>query len=179
MPQKNSDSDEILVEQFQSGNLSALPKLVKRWHKEFCNKAYWLTKDSDLSKDIAQDCWKIIINKIQDLKDPKSFRSWAFRIVYSKSLDALRENQRKRTELKTYGLSRVEVEEEPIDNSDLKKNLLKKISELPEQQQVVLKLFYTEDYSLREIGKILNISVGTAKSRLFHAREKLKTTIKK
>jgi RNA polymerase sigma factor (sigma-70 family) len=179
MPQNNSDSDDTLVEEFQSGNLSALPNLVKRWHKEFCNKAYWLTKDSDLSKDIAQDCWNIILNKIQDLQDPKSFRSWAFRIVYSRSLDALRENQRKQTELKSYGLSRAEVEEEPIDTSDLKKELLKKISELPQRQQVVLKLFYTEDYSLQEIGKILNISVGTAKSRLFHAREKLKTTIKK
>ncbi len=179
MPQNSSDTDAILIEQFQSGNLSALPNLVKRWHKEFCKKAYWLTKDKDLSKDIAQDCWKIIIDKIADLKDPKSFGGWALRIVYSKSLDALRANQRKRNELKSYGLSQVEVEEETVDDSDLKKRLLKKISELPEHQQIVLKLFYTENYSLKKISKLLDISIGTAKSRLFHAREKLKTTIKK
>jgi RNA polymerase sigma-70 factor (ECF subfamily) len=138
-----------------------------------------LTKDSDLSKDIAQDCWKLIIDKIEDLKDPKSFKSWAFRIVYSKSLDALRHNQRKRNELQSYGYNQSEVEEDPIDNSDLQMNLLKQINELPEAQQVVLKLFYVEDYSLKEIGKLLNISVGTAKSRLFHAREKLKMNFKK
>ncbi len=175
----DSTIDTLLVRQYQSGDRSALPKLVKRWHKEFCNKAYWLTKDSDLSKDIAQDCWKIIIAKIEDLKDPKSFKSWAFRIVYSKSLDALRENQRKRIELQSYGFNQTEEEEEPIDNSDLKKNLLKAIEQLPKQQQTVLKLFYAEDYSLKEIGQFLDISIGTAKSRLFHAREKLKTIIKK
>jgi len=46
------------------------------------------------------------------------------------------------------------------------------------QQQMVIKLFYTEEYSLKEISKTLNISVGTTKSRLFHAREKLKQILK-
>lgn len=179
MSSNNSDSDETLVLQIQSGNYKALPELVKRWHKEFCDKAYWLTKDSELSKDIAQDCWKIIIDKIDDLKDPKSFRSWALRIVYSKSLDVLRANQRNRNELQTYAYNQTDVEEVEVDNSDLKKKLIRAINELPEQQQMVIKLFYVEDYSLKDIGALLNISVGTAKSRLFHAREKLKLNIKK
>lgn len=174
----NSDSDEKLVRQLQSGDMKALPQLVKRWHKDFCTKAYWLTKDPDLSKDIAQDCWRIIIDKIADLKDPKNFKSWAFRIVYSKSFDALRDIQRKRNELQWYAYSQTEVEEEPSDDSELKKKLLKQIKALPEHQQTVIRLFYVEDYSLKEIGKLLNISVGTAKSRLFHARETLKTKIK-
>ena len=72
-----------------------------------------------------------------------------------------------------------DTDEEIIDNSDLKKKLIKAINGLPEQQQMVIKLFYVENYSLKQIGKLLNISVGTAKSRLFHARENLKLNIKK
>ena len=56
--------------------------------------------------------------------------------------------------------------------------LLKAIKKLPEQQQIVIRLFYVEDYTLKEISEILNISIGTAKSRLFHAREKLKLILK-
>ncbi len=52
------------------------------------------------------------------------------------------------------------------------------IKSLPNNQQIVLRLFYTQEYSLLEIGNILDISVGTVKSRLFHAREKLKTILK-
>ena len=56
--------------------------------------------------------------------------------------------------------------------------MLRAIKSLPENHQMVLNLFYVEDYSLTQIGDILDISIGTAKSRLFHAREKLKRLIK-
>lgn len=65
---KEKTLDGILVQEFQSGNKKALTKLVKRWHKTFCEKAYWIVKDADVAKDIAQDSWRVIINKIEDLK---------------------------------------------------------------------------------------------------------------
>jgi RNA polymerase sigma factor (sigma-70 family) len=49
---------------------------------------------------------------------------------------------------------------------------------LPRNQKMIMKLFYIEDYSLIQISEALHISVGTAKSRLFHAREKLKKSLK-
>jgi RNA polymerase sigma factor (sigma-70 family) len=57
--------------------------------------------------------------------------------------------------------------------------LLRAIPELTNDQQQVLRLFYTENYALNEISEMLNISVGTVKSKLFHAKEKLKTILKK
>lgn len=177
MRKSSSDSDEYIVLQVQSGNVQALPELVKRWHKQFCYKAYWLTKNSEASKDIAQDCWKIIIDKIGDLKTPKSFGSWSLRIVYSKSLDWLRAEQRNRFEMDSYAHFQ-KITEEPIsENEERHRLLLKAVAKLPEPQRMVIHLFYVEDYSLNEIGNILNISIGTAKSRLFHAREKLKQTL--
>lgn len=56
--------------------------------------------------------------------------------------------------------------------------LLRAIPELTNDLQQVLYLFYTDNYALNEISEILNISVGTVKSRLFHARGKLKTIFK-
>lgn len=56
--------------------------------------------------------------------------------------------------------------------------LQKEILTLPENQQVVLRLFYTEGYSLNQIRGILEIAIGTVKSRLFHGMEKLKTIFK-
>ena len=170
--------DAELVIQFQSGNANALTELVKRWHKRFCEKAYWILKDADQSKDVAQDSWKTIMAKIKDLKDPSSFGGWAMRIVYSKSLDAIRERNRIRVKQGNYAKEQP-VKTEPVeDNSQLKLELLKAIKELSVNHQMVIKLFYVEDYSLNQISYLLNISVGTAKSRLFHAREKLKLILK-
>lgn len=170
--------DGELVLQFQSGNKQALAQLVKRWHKTFCEKAYWLVKDTDVAKDIAQDSWQIIISKINQLKDPYSFRSWASRIVYTKSLDWLKANKRKQNHLEYYKYEQEVDNLETKDNESIKAQLLKTIKTLPKHQQMVIKLFYVQDYSLKEISSVLNISVGTTKSRLFHAREKLKQILK-
>ena len=178
MNDNNKVVDGLLVLQYQSGNDKALPLLVKRWHKKFCSKAYWITKDADVSKDIAQESWRLIMNKLQSLKDPNSFGGWALTIVYRKAIDWIRTHKKEDEKLHEYYNDRVIDEHEPNDNEHLKKELLKAIKSLPENQQLVINLFYVEDYTLKEISEILNISAGTVKSRLFHAREKLKKSIK-
>ncbi|TGV00294.1 RNA polymerase sigma factor [Flavivirga rizhaonensis] len=170
--------DKQLVLDYQSGNKKALVFLVKRWHKLFCKKAFYILKDADAAKDIAQDSWKTIIDKINHLKNPESFGSWALRIVYTKSLNSIKTNNKNRNELENYKYEQDILDVNEDDNEQLKKKLLQTVKKLPENQQVVIKLFYVEDYSLKEISDLLNISVGTAKSRLFHAREKLKLTLK-
>ena len=52
---KEAIIDGNLVLEYQSGNVKALATLVKRRHKQFCEKAFWILKDADLAKDIAQD----------------------------------------------------------------------------------------------------------------------------
>ncbi|WP_298553512.1 RNA polymerase sigma factor [uncultured Algibacter sp.] len=178
MKKKKLDSDLVLA--FQSGDKSALNQLVKKWHKTFCEKAYWLVKDADVAKDIAQDSWTVIINRIEALNKPESFGSWALRIVCNNAIDWLNKNkrQKKHKEQIKYEQETVAIQK-PLDtNSEIKLKLLEAFKQLPKHQQVVVKLFYTESYSLKEISVMLNISVGTAKSRLFHAREKLKQLLK-
>ena len=171
-------SDAKLVAAFQSGDKKALATLVKRWHLTFCKKAYWIVKDADLSKDIAQETWQTIIVKIDTLKDTSSFGSWALRIVYSTSLDVLRTKNSERFKQEEYVKNQEVIVEDVNENTILKRKLLLAIQDLPEQQQQVIKLFYVEEYALKEISKALDISLGTAKSRLFYAREKLKTILK-
>ncbi|GAA4810558.1 RNA polymerase sigma factor [Litoribaculum gwangyangense] len=171
--------DSKLVLEYQSGNIYAFNLLVKNWHKTFCEKAFWLVKDADVAKDIAQDSWKTIIERISHLKNPESFGSWALRIVYTKSLDWLNTNKQNYRCLQYLEHNQKTINDEVIsDNEKLKKNLLVAIKKLPETQQTVIRLFYLEDYSLKQISDILKISIGTAKSRLFHAREKLKQNLK-
>ncbi len=166
--------DEKLVKAYKAGDKKALAALVKRWHKLFCDKAHWLVKDKDAAKDIAQDSWTIIINKIDGLKEPKQFKYWAYRIVCNKSTDWLRLQSKAYKHSIGYD---VEIESNAIEyseNEHLKKALLIAINELPKDQKTVVRLFYIESYNLKQISDLLVISLGTAKSRLFYAREKLK-----
>lgn len=178
MNKKQRIIDGKLVLDYLSGNDKALALLVKRWHKKFCSKAYWLLKDATISKDIAQDSWKTIIDKIDTLKDPNSFGSWALRIVYSKSLDWIKNANKAKQKQEAYNYQQSIYDNDESENVIIKKELLKAVQSLPQHQQMVIRLFYVEDYSLKQISAILNISIGTTKSRLFHAREKLKLILK-
>jgi len=168
--------DGLLVLQYRTGNKKALSQLVKRHHKNMCAQAYWYTKNSDVSEDIVQDCWGIIMNKLEGLREPNSFGSWALRIVTRKSLDYVNRNAKQVKQRKTETF--VDDDESDGFNEDKRQDVRNAIARLPEEQQIVLRLFYTQEYALKEISEILEISVGTVKSRLFHAREKLKTILK-
>jgi RNA polymerase sigma-70 factor (ECF subfamily) len=179
---RNSDKivDSLLVLQCQSGNKKAASLLVKRWHKKLCRQANWYVKDSDVSKDIVQDSWTVIFNKIHNIKDSNRFGSWVLSIITRKSIDWLRKNKREVKSLeKYYTDSTSTIDYSSIDSSIDKLKVLRiEIKKLPCEQQAVLHLFYLETYSIREIADILQLPVGTVKSRLFNAREKLKLIVK-
>lgn len=170
--------DGALVLDFQSGNDQVLPILVERWHRIFCRKAYWITKDADAAKDIAQDSWRTIILKLKDLKEVNSFGSWAQMIVHRKAIDWTKAHQRERKILNELSKEPQIIETVSEEREQLKLKIVQAVKDLPANHQMVIKLFYVEAYSLKEISELLNIGVGTAKSRLFHAREKLKTILK-
>ncbi len=169
--------DALLVLQYRSGNKRALGLLVKRHHQKLCRHAYWYTRDIEVSKDIVQDCWGVIIAKIPTLKDPNTFGSWAMRIVTRKSLDFLNRTKSNREKLKAFRPDTIAADGEGETATKITE-LQKAMVKLSENQRIVLRLFYTEEYSLKEISTILDISEGTVKSRLFHAREKLKSILK-
>ena len=70
MNKKRSIQDAQLIINYQSGNKRSLSELVKRWHREFCSTSYWIVKDADVAKDIAQDSWKVYYREDRCLKRP-------------------------------------------------------------------------------------------------------------
>ncbi len=182
--------DGFLVLQYRNGNKRALSLLVKRWHPKLCKHAFWYVKDMEAAKDIAQEGWQIILKKINNLKDVNSFGSWALVIVHRKALDYLRRQQKTSEKLRQlHHESKIDDTTRDIDTTGDSSHdfatdtttevIMRSIEKLPDNQQIVLKLFYVEAYSILEICNILEVSKGTVKSRLFYAREKLKLILKK
>ncbi len=168
--------DGLLFLQYRSGNKKALNELAKRYHDKMLAKAYWYSKDEDVSFDIVQETWKKVLTRSHQLKDPNKFGAWVLQIVARKSIDYLKKNRREREEIKKVQLTNSSQQSAETDPRLPK--LGDAIFKLPEEQQMVLRLFYREAYSIKEISSMLEISPGTVKSRLYHAREKLRTLLK-
>ncbi|TVZ54782.1 RNA polymerase sigma-70 factor (ECF subfamily) [Lutibacter sp. Hel_I_33_5] len=183
MKPNNKFSDKELILKYKSGDKLAVSLLVKKWHLHFCRLAFWYVKDADVAKDVAQESWTIILNKISTLEQPEKFKPWAISIVNRKAIDFLRKEKSNQNKLEKYYSENTQRNRgEGNDDGELNqyhKKIREEINKLSNHHQQVITLFYREEYTLKEISEILDISVGTAKSRLFHAREKLKSILKK
>jgi RNA polymerase sigma factor (sigma-70 family) len=178
---KNTDKifDEWLVLQYRSGHNKALSLLAKRWNQKIIRQAYWHTQNLDASKDIAQESWYVIVRRINGLRDPQRFGVWALSITSKKSIDWIRKNQKERKQEEDKRNAQEELNSSKDETVQEKIDIIRKaMKNLPDDHRMVLSLFYTESYSLKEISKIMRIPQGTVKSRLFNAREKLKNFIK-
>ena len=169
--------DGLLVQQFIHGDRKAIDLLFKRWNKRVLAYVFRMVIDREKAKDITQEVWIVAISKIHKLNHPNKIGSWLLSIAHNKCIDSIRTNK------VIYEFSdQYDTEEIPC-NKDEKKNQVNKlrisIRQLKKQDQQILNLFYLEGMNIHEISEILLISVGTVKSRLFNARERLKKIIKK
>lgn len=178
MSKTDQATDSLLINQYLAGDKAVLPILVKRYHKQFCEKAYWVTKDKVLAKDVAQESWIVIMSKLEMLQQASSFKRWAFRIVYTKAIDTLKKRQKETEVFLSKNTATDDDHKATEDQEQKQKLLLDAIQKLPKQKQDIVRLFYSEEYSVAEISSFLDIPKGTVKSRLFKAREKLKTILK-
>ncbi|MHC4983566.1 MAG: RNA polymerase sigma factor [Planctomycetota bacterium] len=167
--------DELLVMRCQDGEAAALDELVGRWQRSLWAYARRLTGDDASAWDAVQEAWLGIVRGIGRLDDPARFRPWAFRILTNKCADEIRRRMRSRRLFE-----RIDRDAEPKTRpagaaaSGRVEILKAALRLLPGEQRAILSLRYAEDFSTAEIADVLGIPEGTVKSRLHHARNRLK-----
>ena len=159
--------NQLLVMAAQDGNPAALEKLVSLWQKKLWQYVFRLTADVHASWDITQQCWLDVLKGLKKLNDPKNFKAWAYRIATNRTIDWLKNKNKKRH----IELESIEADSNQKDNDLQVKELVRK---LKNESRVILSLHYFEQLSISEISIALNIPPGTVKSRLFTARDELK-----
>ena len=108
------------------------------------------------------------------LNDPAKFPAWAFGILHRKCVDQIRRNQRSRRHFEPY-TDLNELAGEAMSEEHFALN--QAFSNLKPDHRIVALLYFQEGLTHPEIAEALSIPAGTAKSRLFHARQKLKAAL--
>jgi RNA polymerase sigma-70 factor, ECF subfamily len=190
LKQSNPDNEVILIADAVKGNLDAFNQLVLKYQDMVYGHAYALVGDPDTADDITQECFlKAFKNLVQF--HGGSFRAWLMRIVTNTSYDLLRGFNKHPTQplfpADEYGEELESISwiadpeagvETTFDRRETSKRLLRALDELPTNYRSVLTLvdLYELDYS--EAMQILNIPIGTVKSRLARARLQMQTKMK-
>lgn len=185
-------TDEQLINMSVKGDTSAFGVLVERYQ----NKAYAISikivQNHDDTLDCVQDSFIKAFRSLSSFNFQSSFNTWLYRIVTNTSLDLLRKNKKYQSNIPIEKpLSGdddddyfIQIEDQKADveniaeSNETVKAVREAISQLSEDLKKVILLFEIEQFSLIEVSEILNIPVGTVKSRLFRAREKLAILLK-
>lgn len=128
-------------------------------------------KNEDDAKDVFQEAFVIVFQKIHQYKFEGSFEGWIKRIFINKLIEALKKRQKEYIFLDV-----VEVENQTEDEIEIEQNhiphekLLEYIRDLPDQYRMVFNLYIFEKFKHKEIAEMLNISEGTSKSNLNRAK---------
>ncbi len=170
--------DELLVLRCQEGDSKAFEELVGRWQPRLWRYARQFTGDHDAAWDSVQNTWIAIIGAIERLEDPARFRQWAYRIVSHKCADWRRRQKREQNLSQKHAeqTSRLFNQRDVQDETD---RVHRGLAQLPDDVRALLTLRYLEDFSTAEIAEILSIPQGTVKSRLWHARNRLKDILQR
>lgn len=163
--------DAILASQCAEGNEMARERL----YKEYAARVYMLCVryigDGDLAKDLMQDCFIRVFDNIRKFDSSKaSLRTWISHITVNYIIDYLRKNRK---------LSFVSIDEHTFDIPEPEKDdfikvpqeaIFEMITKLPDTKRIIFNMYCLENYSHKEIARILGIKEKTSSSILYKAR---------
>jgi len=162
--------EDLLVLAAQDGDRQAFAHLFRAYHAPLARFAFRLCGDEQLAIDAVQESWISLSRTLRTLDDPRAFRLWAYKTVRWRTIDLLR-RQGARTEPLSDDLPIEETMEQQIATGDQVNRFMKG---LPRAEKVALTLFYLHEMTLAEIASVEGVPVGTVKSRLNRARERLR-----
>ncbi len=149
------------------GRQQSFAALVRLTGQRLYAHARRLTDNSETARDVVQDAWTAIARGLAGLRDDRAFVPWAMAIVTRAAARDLHGRIRARETVVDYARQQAEPNALPPD-------LREAIAELPPDQRTVLTLFYLDGLSVDEVATALVIPPGTVKTRLMHARNRLR-----
>jgi RNA polymerase sigma factor (sigma-70 family) len=172
-PEQRAKEDELLVIRCQLGERSAFDELTERWHSPLWKYVRRQTGEDDAAKDVAQDVWLRVLRGIGRLRDGSRLRPWLFGIARRTLMDRLR-YQYAAPLSSDIDLADLAADETLDALEDEVGAMEHELARLPATEREVLTLFYLRELSLAEVAEVLDVPVGTVKSRLFRARRLLR-----
>lgn len=171
------EDEELLVVLVQNGDVGAFEKLLMRVHKPLRSYVTKLVGES-MAEDILQEISLRIYQQIRFLREPKAFRAWVYRIATRIALVHLKREKRwRKLETDSDVINAISTITSPRQD-ELESELLSMVDRVSPASRTVLLLHYQQHLSLEETAAILDIPLGTAKSRLSYGVATLRDFLK-
>ncbi len=180
-------SDEELIERFQNGDLYAFDLIVKRYKNQLLNFVYRFLGNAEEAEDLVQETFLRVYRNRKAYQKVAKFSTWIYTIAGNLAKTELRKRKRR----KFFSISDLGYNEKDYDISDeaynpekdvdgrMKEEIIhREIEDLSPKFREVIILRDVQQLSYEEISQIVNIPLGTVKSRVNRGRLKLQEKLK-
>ncbi len=180
-------SDEQLIARFQNGDKNAYVELVNRYRDRLINFVYNYIGDFEISQDIVQDTMVKLYQKKHYYKEINKFSTWLYTIAKNLAFTEFRKKKQRKVTL----FSQINKDDKPYDvpakqpdidqeiESEITNRIIRKaINGLPEKFKEVVNMRDIDGLSYEEISCIIEVPIGTVKSRINRARLQLQVELK-
>ncbi len=174
-------TENQLVEELRSGSLEALGLLYDRYQHMVYRTAIAITGDSEAANDLLQDVFLRLYRFADHIDSKRPLEPWLYRMTANLSYTWVKRNHRWYQPLEDLadwlvgGESNVPLSQ--VESQDDWHLVQQAVLDLPLPQRIVVVLYYLNDLSIQEIAEILEVPVGTVKSRLHYGRHALKKNL--
>ena len=180
-------SDRVLLNNYLSGDRSAISELIERHSQRVRSYIGMMVKDDDVANDIFQETFIKAVKVIDEGRytDSGKFLSWVLRIAHNRVLDYFRREKSSRQlneseagydVLGTLRFAEPNAEDRLV-HSEIENSVRQLIDLLPEEQQEVVRLRYYSKLSFAEIAEQTEVSINTALGRMRYALINLRRMI--
>lgn len=166
--------EHLLVLRCQAGDDEAFADLYRR-HGDPTRRYVQGFLEPDAAEDVVQEVWMTVYRKIREVTNPAGFQAWLFRTARHRAIDALRREERQSRQAREafaeigrwYG---TRTGASHVDTEALGAALAK----LSAEHREAVQLRFFEGLSYADIASIMNTPLGTVRSRIHHAKTKLR-----
>ena len=180
-------SDEQLMSLFQDGDENAYIELVNRYKDKLINFIFNYLGDLESSEDVVQETMIKLYQKKHYYKEIAKFSTWLYTIAKNLANTELRKRKQRKTTLlsqfskddKTYELPSNDPEPGQEIQTDIVNKIIRNaVDQLSEKFKIVIVLRDIQGLSYEDISEIINVPIGTVKSRINRARLQLQVELK-
>ena len=165
------DKEQEWISEAKRGDQTAFHQLYNNYHRRIYALCFRMLANKESAEDVCQEVFVQVWQKLENFRGESKFSTWLHSVATNIVLGHIRKN--KNWLQKVFSIEDQVVEEASSEMAEIS-NLDKQILRLPERARLVFVLFAVEGYRHEEIGKMLNMAVGSSKAQYHRARSLLK-----
>jgi RNA polymerase sigma-70 factor (ECF subfamily) len=170
----SNDVERVLLQRVSAGDRDAFRDLYLRYHRRLARFLTRLTQRPEDAEEIINDTLWIVWQRAGEFRNASRVSTWIMGIAYRRALKLIRSAQAHARAM-TLEMAEGEPTADDAVQATLDRQLLEHgLARLPLEQRLVLEFTYYLDHSCEEIAEIMDCPVNTVKTRMFHARRKLR-----